>query len=29
MLDEIRIEEQMELLRRIDDLTKRGKIEWK
>lgn len=29
MLDEIRIEEQMKLLRRIAHLTEQGKIEWK
>lgn len=29
MLDEIRIEEQMELLRRIAHLTEQGKIKWK
>lgn len=29
MLDEIRIEEQMELLKRIARLTEQGKIEWK
>lgn len=29
MLDELRIEEQMELLKRIAQMTERGKIEWK
>ena len=29
MLDELRIEEQMELLKRIARLTEQGKIDWK